>query len=51
MVNNSTSFGSDTVNGTRAAMYYTVINPDGTQTLYPNGYYPAGILTITVSQD
>ena len=50
-VNNATSFATDSVNGRQAAMYYTVINSDFSQTLHANGYYLAGTLTVTIAKD
>ncbi len=50
-LNNGTSFASDSINGMKAAMYYTVINSDFSQTLHANGYYTAGTLTVTVIKD
>ena len=50
-LNNSTLFSADTINGNEAAMYYTTINSDLSQTLHANGYYTAGELTVTISKD
>ena len=50
-LNNATAFSADSVNGRQAAMYYTVINSDTSQTLVANGYYPANALTVTISKD
>ena len=49
--NNSTSFASDSINGKQAALYYTTLNSDFSQTLHAGGYYTAGELTVTVMQD
>ncbi|HEY8783999.1 MAG TPA: DUF6443 domain-containing protein [Mucilaginibacter sp.] len=50
-LNNATAFSADSINGRQAAMYYTTINSDNSQTLHANGYYPASSLTVTISKD
>ncbi|HEY8782402.1 MAG TPA: DUF6443 domain-containing protein, partial [Mucilaginibacter sp.] len=50
-LNNATAFSADSVNGRQAAMYYTTINSDNSQTLHANGYYAANTLTVTISKD
>jgi RHS repeat-associated protein len=51
LINNATAYATDTVNGTRAALYTVTINADQSRTLVASGYYGAGTLYVTVTKD
>ncbi|MDB5133275.1 MAG: rnaSA3 [Mucilaginibacter sp.] len=50
-LNNATAWSTDSVNSRQAALYYTTINSDNSQTITANGYYAANTLTVTISKD
>ena len=50
-LNNSITFASDSINSRQVAWYNATANNDGSRTLVANNYYPAGMLTVTITKD